>query len=44
MIKNQICDRNNEDHCGVCINNDFNLTKKNIVDEYDDDYLRPYFM
>jgi hypothetical protein len=28
----------------VCINNDFNLTKKNIVDEYDDDYLRPYFM
>lgn len=44
MIKNQICDRNNEDHCGVCINNDFNLTKENIVDEYDDDYLRPYFM
>jgi len=45
IVKNQICDRNNEDHCGVCIINDNNLIKKNIV-EYrdDDDYLRPYFM
>jgi hypothetical protein len=45
IVKNQICDRNNEDHCGVCINNDSNLMKKNIVeDRDDDDYLRPYFM
>jgi hypothetical protein len=44
IVINQICDRNNEDHCGVCINNDSNLMKKNIVDEHDDDYLRPYFM
>ncbi len=45
IVVNQICDRNNEDHCGVCINNDFNLTKKNIVhDRDDDDYLLPYFM
>ncbi len=42
-IINQICDRNNEDHCGGCIDNN-NLMKKNIVDEHDDDYLRPYFM
>jgi hypothetical protein len=43
IVKNQICDRNNEDHCGVCI--DDNLMKKNIVDvNDDDDYLRPYFM
>jgi len=41
-VTNQICDRNNEDHCGGCI--DDNLMKKNIVDEHDDDYLRPYFM
>ncbi len=44
IIINQICDRNNEDHCGACIANDSNLMKKNIVDEYDDDYIRPYFM
>ena len=45
IIINQICDRNNEDHCGACITNDFNLTKKNIVhDRDDDDYLLPYFM
>ncbi len=45
IVVNQICDRNNEDHCGVCINNDFNLTKKNIVHDRDDDeYLLPYFM
>ncbi len=45
IVTNQICDRNNEDHCGVCITNDFNLTKKNIVqDRDDDDYLLPYFM
>jgi hypothetical protein len=43
-VKNQICDRNNEDHCGGCIINDDTLMKKNIVDEHDDDYLRPYFM
>ena len=42
-VTNKICDRNNEDHCGVCI--DDNLMKKNIVeDENNDDYLRPYFM
>ena len=42
-VTNQICDRNNEDHCGGCI--DDNLMKKNIVDvRDDDDYLRPYFM
>ncbi len=42
---NQILDRNNEDHCGGCINNDASLIKKNIVDERDDDdYLLPYFM
>ena len=44
IIKNQICDRNNEDHCGVCINNDDNPVKKYIIDEHTDDYLRPYFM
>jgi hypothetical protein len=45
IVTNQICDRNNEDHCGACITNDFNLTKKNIVhDRDDDDYLLPYFM
>jgi hypothetical protein len=45
IVINQICDRNNEDHCGVCIINDFTLMKKNIVDVHDDDdYLRPYFM
>ena len=45
IVKNQICDRNNEDHCGVCITNDADLMKKNIVDvNDDDDYLRPYFM
>ena len=27
-VTNQICDRNNEDHCGGCI--DDNLMKKNI--------------
>jgi hypothetical protein len=44
-ITNKICDRNNEDHCGVCIINDDTLIKKNIVDyRDDDDYLRPYFM
>ena len=42
-VINQICDRNNEDHCGGCID-DNNLIKKNIVNENDDDYLRPYFM
>ena len=42
-VTNKICDRNNEDHCGGCI--DDNLMKKNIVDvRDDDDYLRPYFM
>ena len=42
---NQILDRNNEDHCGGCIDNNDNLIKKNIVDyRDDDDYLRPYFM
>ena len=41
-VTNKICDRNNEDHCGGCIVD--NLMKKNIIDEYDDDYLRPYFM
>ena len=41
---NQIFDRNNEDHCGACVDNN-NLIKKNIVeDRDDDDYLRPYFM
>jgi hypothetical protein len=30
IIANKICDRNNEYHCGVCINNDFNLIKKKI--------------
>jgi hypothetical protein len=45
IVKNQICDRNNEDHCGGCITNDDYTIKKNIVDKYDnDDYLRPYFM
>jgi hypothetical protein len=54
IVINQICDRNNEDHCGACITNDTNtnsnpnLIKKNIVDDHndhdDDDYLRPYFM
>ena len=45
IVINQIFDRNNEDHCGVCINNDSNLMKKNIVDvRDDDDYLRPFFM
>jgi hypothetical protein len=44
IVKNQICDRNNEDHCGGCITNDADLMKKNITDEQDDDYLRPYFM
>jgi hypothetical protein len=44
-VINQILDRNNEDHCGVCMNTDENLMKKNIVDVHDDDdYLRPYFM
>ena len=44
-VTNKICDRNNEDHCGVCIINDDTLIKKNIVDyRDDDDYLRPYFM
>ena len=46
-VINQICDRNNEDHCGVCMNDNLmndNLIKKNIADEQDDDYLRPYFM
>ena len=42
-VTNKICDRNNEDHCGGCMND--NLMKKNIVDvQDDDDYLRPYFM
>jgi hypothetical protein len=44
-VINKICDRNNEDHCGVCINNNDPIMKKNIVDVHDDDdYLRPYFM
>ena len=30
-VTNQICDRNNEDHCGTCMNNDNNQMKKNIV-------------
>jgi hypothetical protein len=44
---NQIFDRNNEDHCGGCIDNNDNndnLINKKIVDDHDDDYLRPYFM
>ncbi len=48
MVINQIFDRNNEDHCGVCINNDSNLMKKNISendpDNYPDEYYRPFFM
>jgi hypothetical protein len=44
-IINQIFDRNNEDHCGVCINDDSNLMKKNIVEEHnDDEYYQPFFM
>ena len=44
-VINKIFDRNNEDHCGVCIDNNNNLIKKNFVDDQDDDdYLRPYFM
>ncbi len=43
-VINQIFDRNNEDHCGVCVDNN-NLIKKNIVeDDHDDDYYRPFFM
>jgi hypothetical protein len=42
---NQIFDRNNEDHCGGCIENNDNLIKKSIIDyRDDDDYLLPYFM
>lgn len=44
-VTNQICDRNNEDHCGTCITINNNQMKKNIVeDDHDDDYYRPYFM
>jgi hypothetical protein len=30
-VTNQICDRNNEDHCGGCMNTDENLMKKKIL-------------
>ena len=49
IVINQIFDRNNEDHCGVCINNDSNpnliIMKKNIVEDvHNDEYYRPFFM
>jgi hypothetical protein len=44
IVINQIFDRNNEDHCGVCINNDSNLKKNIVEDEHNDEYYRPFFM
>lgn len=46
-IINNIIDRNNEDHCGVCISHDnkqemADFNKKNIED--DDNYYRAFFM
>lgn len=45
IVINRIIDRNNEDHCGVCINDDTHkkfIDKKNIED--DENYYRAYFM
>ena len=45
IVINRIIDRNNEDHCGVCINDDkqkITIDKKNIEDE--ENYYRAYFM
>jgi hypothetical protein len=47
---NQIVDRNNEDHCGVCIinneNNDDNVNNKNKIkkNEIDEDYYEAFIL
>ena len=45
VVINRIVDRNNEDHCGVCTNDDKQeiiIDKKNVEDE--ENYYRAFFM
>ena len=45
IVINRIVDRNNEDHCGVCTNDDKHeiiVDKKNVEDE--ENYYRAFFM
>ena len=47
VVINRIIDRNNEDHCGVCINSNEDIqnivkNKENITN--DDEYYTPFFM
>ena len=42
IIINRIIDRNNEDHCGICISDDNN--KKNIINEKDIEENNNYYL
>ena len=45
VVINRIIDRNNEDHCGVCISDDKQqiiIDKNNVEDE--ESYYRAFFM
>jgi hypothetical protein len=42
IVINRIFDRNNEDHCGVCISNNNYKNEKNIIDN--EEYYRAFIM